>query len=58
MTHAPDEIHTFDDYATGQLFENMTGYSQDLYHKLARVKAKYDHDNFFRQNLNINPCRK
>lgn len=55
MTYAPDEVHTYDDYITGQLLNKSSGAESELFLKLERVKAKYDHNNTFRQNLNINP---
>lgn len=54
MRYAPDEVNTG---ASEAAFhgEGIVGYTTDLHTRLAKLKAKYDSENFFRQNVNILP---
>jgi len=48
LRYAPDEVNT------KEAAEDM-GFTVDLHERLGTLKAKYDPENFFRTNLNIQP---
>ena len=56
MRYAPDEVNTGNTPAEAAFQgEGVAGYTIDLHSKLGQLKAKYDPENFFRENVNILP---